>query len=245
MFRDSCARCVCRLRASRSCDEAASPGDEGVKRVEVFEMGPVDIYVAIVPSDTTISMSMAGYVSDLIVELARLHRIPFFSNPRVLCEGRQFPPLTPLHLLPRRRMVQVHFDPLPPLSSLRQLHHGHNVVCARDLARFGGLARTSRCAVGLNGNLLRGSIRLPFHRHAPIQELEIVELAVSSSVDTAGNVGTMIPIEQANDGDDSDERASAVALARTNDCASLVLEQTLVSMLTLVPHRHPDFLSHF
>lgn len=227
---NSIARCACvcvvffvlrRLLAKRSvADEevASASGDEGVKRVEVFEMGPVDVYVAIVPSDTTISMSIAGYVSDLVVELARLHRIPFFSRLRVLCEGQEFPLLTPLHLLPRRRMVQVHFDPLPPLSSLRQLHHGHNVVRTSDLARFGGLARTSRCAVGLNGNLLRGSIRLPFHHHAPVQELDIVELTVSNAAaDTPGGSGrAVLRVERAigdgsggndNDDGDSDERA--------------------------------------
>ena len=45
------------------------------------------------------------------------------------------------------------------------------------------MSRSGRIAIGLNGTLLRGSIRLPFHPHAPVQELEIVELSMRNAVE--------------------------------------------------------------
>jgi len=165
------------LRSPMGATRAIAPADD-TKSVAVYELGPVDLYICLVEFDRRISISLTGYVSDLFHELARLHHIPFFVVPRLTCGEHDYSTTTPLHQLPRRRLLMLHVPPMPPLGSLHDLRHARNVFTS-DV----GLTRTARVAVGLFGNIVHGTVKLPFHPHYPVQELEIAEISVHNILD--------------------------------------------------------------
>ena len=58
--------------------------------METYELGPVDLYLTVLPTGQTLSLSLSGYVSDLFLELARLHHIPFYTTPTARVGDREY-----------------------------------------------------------------------------------------------------------------------------------------------------------